>query len=80
MASHDVASSVRQTLAVGSLAGLLPFADANAVVVEMAAEVLPVVHRTPVIAGQGARSTQPLDRRCIDGPSPRVCLSSHLDG
>ena len=29
----------------GSLAGLLPFADANGVVVEMAAEVLPVVGR-----------------------------------
>ncbi|KAH9319523.1 hypothetical protein KI387_021292, partial [Taxus chinensis] len=35
----------------GSLAGLLPFADANAVVVEMANEVLPVVKRVPVLAG-----------------------------
>lgn len=35
----------------GSLAGLLPFADANGVVVEMASEVLPVVRRTPVLAG-----------------------------
>ena len=35
----------------GSLAGLLPYGDANAVVVEMAAEVLPVVSDTPVLAG-----------------------------
>lgn len=35
----------------GSLAGLLPYGDANAVVVEMAGEVLPVVANTPVLAG-----------------------------
>ena len=35
----------------GSLAGLLAYGDANAVVVEMAAEVLPVVKNTPVLAG-----------------------------
>jgi predicted TIM-barrel enzyme len=35
----------------GSLAGLLPYGDANAIVVEMAAEVLPVVRETPVLAG-----------------------------
>lgn len=35
----------------GSLAGLLPYGDANQIVVEMAAEVLPVVQRTPVLAG-----------------------------
>jgi len=35
----------------GSLAGLLPYGDANAIVVEMAAEVLPVVKNTPVLAG-----------------------------
>jgi predicted TIM-barrel enzyme len=35
----------------GSLAGLLPYGDANAIVMEMAAEVLPVVRRTPVLAG-----------------------------
>ncbi len=35
----------------GSLAGLMPFGDANAIVLEMAAEVLPVVRRTPVLAG-----------------------------
>jgi len=35
----------------GSLAGLLPYGDANGIVVEMAAEVLPVVKKTPVQAG-----------------------------
>jgi len=35
----------------GSLAGLLPYGDANGIVVEMAAEVLPVVVDTPVQAG-----------------------------
>ena len=35
----------------GSLAGLLSYGDANAIVVEMSAEVLPVVKHTPVLAG-----------------------------
>jgi predicted TIM-barrel enzyme len=35
----------------GSLAGLLPYGDANAIVIEMAAEVLPVVKNTMVLAG-----------------------------
>jgi len=35
----------------GSLAGLLAYGDANAIVVEMASEVLPVVKNTPVLAG-----------------------------
>jgi predicted TIM-barrel enzyme len=35
----------------GSLAGLLPYGDANAIVVEMAYEVLPIVKHTPVLAG-----------------------------
>src|SRR5579872_7012158 len=35
----------------GSLAGLMPYGDANQIVVEMASEVLPVVQRTPVLAG-----------------------------
>lgn len=35
----------------GSLAGLLPYGDANAIVVDMSREVLPVVHQTPVLAG-----------------------------
>jgi predicted TIM-barrel enzyme len=35
----------------GSLAGLMPYGDANAIVVDMASEVLPVVKDTPVLAG-----------------------------
>ena len=35
----------------GSLAGLLAYGDANAIVVSMASEVLPVVKNTPVLAG-----------------------------
>src|SRR5512144_2321428 len=35
----------------GSLAGLLSYGDASGIVVEMAAEVLPVVKNTPVLAG-----------------------------
>ncbi|KII89079.1 hypothetical protein PLICRDRAFT_110103 [Plicaturopsis crispa FD-325 SS-3] len=35
----------------GSLAGLMPYGDANAVVVDMAREVLTVVDHTPVLAG-----------------------------
>lgn len=35
----------------GSLAGMLAYGDANAIVMEMAREVLPVVRNTPVLAG-----------------------------
>ena len=35
----------------GSLAGLMPYGDANAIVMEMAGEVLTVVKDTPVLAG-----------------------------
>ncbi len=35
----------------GSLSGLLAYGDANAIVMDMAREVLPVVKRTPVLAG-----------------------------
>ncbi len=35
----------------GSLAGMMPYGDANAIVMEMANEVLTVVKRTPVLAG-----------------------------
>jgi predicted TIM-barrel enzyme len=35
----------------GSMAGLMPYGDANAIVIEMASEVLPVVKNTPVLAG-----------------------------
>ena len=35
----------------GSLAGYLPYGDANSIVVEMGAEVLPIVKDVPVLAG-----------------------------
>jgi predicted TIM-barrel enzyme len=35
----------------GSLAGLMPYGDANAIVLDMAREVLPVARETPVLAG-----------------------------
>jgi len=35
----------------GSLSGLLAYGNANDIVMEMAKEVLPVVHKTPVLAG-----------------------------
>jgi predicted TIM-barrel enzyme len=35
----------------GSLSGLMPYGDANAIVMEMASEVLPIVKNTPVLAG-----------------------------
>jgi len=35
----------------GSLSGMMPYGDANQIVMEMAREVLPVVKRTPVLAG-----------------------------
>ena len=35
----------------GSLAGILAYGDANAIVVDMAREVLPVARKTPVLAG-----------------------------
>ena len=35
----------------GSLAGVLAYGNANEIVMEMAREVLPVVRRTPVLAG-----------------------------
>ena len=51
----------------GSLAGLLAYGDANAIVVEMAAEVLPVVRRTPVLAG-------------VNGTDPFRLMDVFLDG
>jgi predicted TIM-barrel enzyme len=44
----------------GSLAGLMAYGDANQIVVEMAAEVLPVVKHTPVLAG--VNGTDPFRR------------------
>jgi predicted TIM-barrel enzyme len=35
----------------GSLSGMMPYGDANAIVMEMGHEVIPVVNNTPVLAG-----------------------------
>jgi predicted TIM-barrel enzyme len=35
----------------GSMAGLMPYGDANAIVLELASEVLPIIRHTPVLAG-----------------------------
>jgi predicted TIM-barrel enzyme len=35
----------------GSMAGLMPYGDANAIVMDMAREVLPIARKTPVLAG-----------------------------
>lgn len=50
----------------GSLAGLMPYGDANAIVVEMASEVLPVVKKTPVLAGVCATDPFRLMDRFLD--------------
>ncbi|MEM6763098.1 MAG: phosphoenolpyruvate hydrolase family protein, partial [Pseudomonadota bacterium] len=47
----------------GSLAGLLAYGDANAIVMDMAREVLPVVKKTPVLAGvNGTDPFRDMDR------------------
>jgi predicted TIM-barrel enzyme len=53
----------------GSLAGLLPYGDANAIVKEMGHEVLPVVKDTPVLAGVWALTVSKTFRRsgCLTG-------------
>lgn len=50
----------------GSLAGLLAYGNANEIVLDMAREVLPVVHNTPVLAG-------------VNGTDPFVMMDQHLD-
>jgi predicted TIM-barrel enzyme len=50
----------------GSLAGMLAYGNANDIVVEMAREVLPVVKRTPVLAG-------------VNGTDPFYLFDSFLD-
>ena len=50
----------------GSLAGLMPYGDANAIVMEMANEVLPVVRRTPVLAGVCGTDPMRLMDRFLD--------------
>ena len=45
----------------GSLAGLMPYGDANAIVMEMGHEVLPIVRDTPVLAGRLRHRPVPAD-------------------
>ena len=67
----------------GSLAGMMPYGDANAIVMEMANEVLPVVRRTPVLAG--VCGTDPF-RLCRSSstrspvPASRACRTSRPSG
>jgi predicted TIM-barrel enzyme len=55
----------------GSLAGLLAYGDANAIVMEMAHEILPVVQHTPVLAG--VNGTDPFRR--MDRFLPQVAAA-----
>ncbi len=50
----------------GSLAGLMPYGDANGIVMEMANEVLPIVKDTPVLAGVCASDPFRLIDRFLD--------------
>src|SRR5215813_12057464 len=50
----------------GSLSGLLAYGNANEIVMDMAKEVLPVVHKTPVLAG-------------VNGTDPFCVWKSFLD-
>ena len=50
----------------GSLAGLLAYGNANEIVKEMAAEVIPVVQHTPVLAG-------------VNGTDPFIVMDSFLE-
>ncbi len=50
----------------GSLSGLMPYGNANDIVMEMASEVLPVVEHTPVLAG-------------VNGTDPFCLFDHYLD-
>jgi predicted TIM-barrel enzyme len=50
----------------GSLAGLMPYGDANSIVMEMANEVLPVVKRAPVVAGVCGTDPMRVMRRFLE--------------
>ena len=51
----------------GSLAGVMPYGDANAIVMEMASEVLPVTRKTPVLAGVcGTDPMRMMDRFLVE--------------
>ena len=60
----------------GSLSGMMPYGDANGIVMEMAREVLPVVEHTPVLAGVcGTDPFRMMNSFCAKsiGPASRAC-------
>ena len=61
----------------GSLAGMMPYGDANQIVMDMAREVLPVVRNTPVLAG--VCGTDPFYRRSATGAA-RVLANQCAEG
>ncbi|PQE16650.1 TIM-barrel enzyme family protein [Rutstroemia sp. NJR-2017a BBW] len=60
----------------GSLAGLMPYGDANQVVLEMASEILPIVNDTGVLAGKirdaAVRVREDVIVLCHGGPVAEV--------
>ena len=63
----------------GSLAGCMPYGDANAIVMEMAGDVLPVVPGTPVLAGVcGTDPTRLMDRLSASGSGRRLLRRPEL--
>ena len=57
----------------GSLAGLMAYGNANEIVLDMAREVLPVVKRTPVLAGVNGTDPFMITRR-LPAPAGRARL------
>jgi predicted TIM-barrel enzyme len=62
----------------GSLAGLLSYGDANGIVVEMAAEVLPIVKNVPV--WQRQRHHIPLDAGVLNGQGQASAACGNFHG
>ena len=58
----------------GSLSGMMPYGDANAIVVDMAREVLPVVRDVPVLAGVCGTDPVPADGRLRRRADPHRLL------
>ena len=68
----------------GSLAGMMPYGDANAIVMDMAREVLPVARETPVLAGvcgtDPFRLMPQLPRRTSSARASPACRTSPPSG
>src|SRR3981081_2002194 len=54
----------------GSMSGMMPYGDANQIVMDMAREVLPVVKRTPVLAGVCGTDPFRIMKRCVGEGQP----------